>query len=190
MGAALVRGVQSKGVMACVKHFAFNQMENARFTVDITADKRTEREVFLPHFKKTIDAGAACIMSAYNSYQGKLCGHNEYLLNQVLKKEWGFDGFIMSDFVWGVKDTIEAVNGGQTMEMPNTKYFGEYLVRAVETGEVSEEVIDDAALRIVRTVLAFDDGQSKADRKKVGCREHIELALEAAREGITLIKND
>lgn len=84
MGAALVRGVQSKGVMACVKHFAFNQMENARFTVDITADKRTEREVFLPHFKKTIDAGAACIMSAYNSYQGKLCGHNEYLLNQVL----------------------------------------------------------------------------------------------------------
>lgn len=190
MGAALVRGVQKKGVMACVKHFAFNQMENARFTVDITADKRTEREVFLPHFKKAVDAGAACVMSAYNSYQGKICGHNEYLLNQILKKEWDFDGFIMSDFVWGVKDTVESVNGGQTMEMPNTKYFGENLVKAVKAGKVSESVIDDAALRIVRTVLAFTDGQSKADRRKVGCREHVELALEAAREGITLIKNN
>ncbi len=190
MGAALVRGVQSRGVMACVKHFAFNQMENARFTVDITADKRTEREVFLPHFKRVIDEGAACVMSAYNSYQGMPCGHNDYLLNQVLKKEWEFDGFVMSDFVWGIKDTAEAANGGQTLEMPNTRYFGAQLICAVEEGKVAETVINDAALRIVRTVLAFTEDMPAASARTVGCREHVQLALDAAREGITLLKNE
>lgn len=189
MGAALVRGVQNQGVMACVKHFAFNSMENARFTVDITMDKRTEREVFLPHFKKTIDAGAASVMSAYNTYQGTMCGHNSYLLNEVLKKEWQFDGFVMSDFVWGVKDTVAAANGGQNIEMPNTKFFGNNLVAAVKSGEVKESVIDDAALRIIRTILAFTDEAQEVNQSVIGCREHVQLALDAAREGITLIKN-
>lgn len=189
MGAALTRGVQSRSVIACVKHFAFNQMENARFTVNITADKRTEREVFLPHFKKVIDEGAACVMTAYNSYEGAPCGHNDYLLNQVLKKEWGFDGFVMSDFVWGIKDTEAAANGGQTLEMPNTKYFGDLLIAAVKEGKVKENVIDDAAERIVRTVLSFTDGAPSVNQRVVGNKEHVQLALEAAREGITLLKN-
>lgn len=189
MGAALVRGIQKKGVIACVKHFAFNQMENARFKVNVDCTKRTEREVFLPHFKKCIDQGAGAVMSSYNFYKGTMCGHNGYLLNQVLKEEWGFDGFIMSDFVWGVKDTAEAANGGQTMEMCVTKYFGQNLVNAVKEGLVDEDRIDDAALRIVRTLLAFEDKKEHVRPSVIGCRNHTRLALESAREGITLIKN-
>lgn len=189
MGAAFTRGVQKHGVMACVKHYAFNQMENARFKVNIECSKRTEREVFLPHFKKCIDAGAASVMSAYNLYKGVMCGHNGYLLNQVLKEEWDFDGFIMSDFMWGVKDTVEAANGGQNIEMCVTNYFGENLINAVREGKVEECVIDDAALRIVRTVLAFSDQRERVSLETAGCRAHRDLALKSAREGITLIKN-
>lgn len=189
MGAALVRGIQKKGVIACVKHFAFNQMENARFKVNVDCSKRTEREVFLPHFKKCIDQGAAAVMSSYNLYKGTMCGHNGYLLNQVLKEEWDFDGFVMSDFVWGVKDTAEAANGGQTMEMCVTKYFGQNLVNAVKAGLVDEGRINDAALRIIRTLLAFEDNREKVRPNVIGCRKHTRLALESAREGITLIKN-
>ena len=189
MGAALVRGVQKHGVMACIKHFAFNQMENARFKVNIDCSKRTEREIFLPHFKKCVDAGAASVMSAYNLYKGTMCGHNDYLLNQVLKEEWEFDGFTMSDFVWGVKDTVEAINGGQNMEMCVTKYFGENLVKAVRDGLVDEKKIDDAVLRIIRTILAFNSVRENVNMRQVGCKEHIMLALESARKGITLIKN-
>ena len=189
MGAALVRGIQKKGVIACVKHFAFNQMENARFKVNVDCTRRTEREVFLPHFKKCIDQGAGAVMSSYNLYKGVMCGHNGYLLDQVLKDEWGFDGFVMSDFVWGVKDTAAAANGGQTMEMCVTKYFGQNLVNAVKEGLVDASRINDAALRIVRTLLAFEDKKEHVRPNVIGCKKHTMLALESAREGITLIKN-
>ncbi len=189
MGAALVKGVQSEDVMACVKHFAFNDMENARFKVSVTCDQRTEQEVYLPHFKDCIDAGAASIMSSYNRYNGVQCGHHKYLLSQVLKKEWGFDGFVMSDFCWGVLDTVEAANGGQDMEMLWTKYFGKHLVQAVKDGFVPESRIDDAATRIVRTILAFDEGHKEYDMSVVGSKEHIALAKRAAEEAITLVKN-
>lgn len=190
MGAALVRGVQDEDVMACVKHFAFNQMENARFKVSVYADKRTEREVFLPHFKDCVDAGAAAIMSSYNLYNKIKCGHHKYLLGTVLKDEWDFDGFVMSDFIYGVNDTVEAANGGQDMEMCITQYFGSKLVKAVQDGFVPESKIDEAALRIVRTILAFDRGHKEYDMSVVGCKEHIALAKRAAEESITLIKNN
>lgn len=190
MGAALVRGVQDEDVMACVKHYAFNDMENARFKCSVTCDQRTEKEVFLPHFKDCVDAGAASIMSSYNRYNGVQCGHHNYLLNQVLKKEWDFDGFVMSDFCWGVLDTVEAANGGQDMEMLWTQYFGDRLVKAVQDGFVPEEKIDEAALRIVRTILAFDKDHKEYDMSVVGCKEHIAVAKEVAEKGITLVKNN
>lgn len=190
MGAALVRGVQDEDIMACVKHFAFNNMENARFKVSVTCDQRTEQEVLLPHFKDCIDAGAASVMSSYNRYQGVHCGHNKYLLTQVLKNEWDFDGFVMSDFCWGVRDTVEAANGGQDMEMLWTKEFGLRLIQAVKDGFVPESSINDATLRIIRTILAFDEGHKEYGEEVIGCAEHIALALQAARESITLLKNE
>lgn len=190
MGAALVRGVQEEGVIACIKHFAFNQMENSRFKVSINCSKRTEREIFLPHFKRCIDEGAACVMSSYNLYKGTYCGHNDYLLNQVLKKEWDFDGFVMSDFVWGIRDTVEAANGGQDMEMCCTKYYGKNLVDEVKNGNVPEAEINEAALRIIRTLIAFNECHDEVSTSVIGCADHIQLALQSAREGITLLKND
>lgn len=191
MGKALIMGVQEENVLACVKHYAFNQMEVSRFKVSVDCDKRTEREVFLPHFKKCVDAGAASVMSSYNLYQGVKCGHHNYLLNEVLKKEWDFDGFIMSDFGFGVTDTVEAVNGGQNMEMCGTVFFGNKLVEAVREGKVPEKNIDDSALRIVRTLLAFEDAYDKEyDCSTLACKKHIDLALKSAREGITLIQNE
>ncbi len=190
MGSALVRGVQGEDVIACVKHYAFNQMENSRFKVSVECDKRTEREVYLAHFKDCIDAGAASVMSSYNLYKGTHCGHHNYLLNEVLKDEWDFDGFVMSDFYWGVKDTVEAANGGQDIEMAHTLYFGDKLLQAVKDGLVPEEKINDAAFRIIRTLLAFTSQYDKeGDTSVLACKEHISLALESARKGITLIKN-
>jgi beta-glucosidase len=190
MGSALVRGVQDEDVIACVKHYAFNQMENSRFKVSVECDRRTEREVYLAHFKDCIDAGAASVMSSYNLYEGTHCGHHNYLLNEVLKKEWDFDGFVMSDFYWGVKDTVEAANGGQNIEMAHTLYFGQKLVQAVKDGLVAEEKINDSALRIIRTLLAFTSQyETKGDTSVLACKQHISLALESAREGITLLQN-
>lgn len=193
MGAALTRGVQSENVIACVKHYAFNQMEISRFKVSVECDKRTEREVFLPHFKEVIDAGAASVMSSYNLFQGVHCGHHHYLLDQVLKKEWDFDGFVMSDFLWGVTDTVEAANGGQDMEMCATQFYGSKLVQAVKDGFVSEEKINDAAERIIRTLISVEDAYKHSlkqyDASIIGSKDHIQLALQSAREGITLIKN-
>ena len=193
MGAALTRGVQAENVIACVKHFAFNSMEISRFKVSVDCTRRTEREVYLSHFKDCIDAGAASVMSAYNRYQGIYCGHHAYLLRKVLKEEWDFDGFVMSDFIHGVKDTVEAANGGQDMEMCWTHYFGEKLVEAVRAGSVPEARIDDAAVRIVRTLLAFQTARSEAKpygAEVLGCDEHIRLSHKAAVEGITLLKNE
>ena len=190
MGAALVRGAQDEDVIACVKHYAFNSMENARFRVDISCDARTEQEVFLPHFKDCIDAGAACVMTSYNRYKGVCAGHNRYLLRQVLKKEWDFDGFVMSDFNYGLLDTVEAANGGQDMEMLMTHFYGDNLVKAVKNGFVKEEVVDEASLRILRTLLAFEDGHKEYDRSVIGCQEHIDLSKRCAEEGITLLKNN
>ena len=196
MGAAFVRGIQEKGVVACVKHFAFNSMENSRFKVSVQCSKRTEREVFLPHFKKCIEAGAGAVMSAYNSYDGIPCGHHDYLLDQVLKKEWKFDGFVMNDFLWGIKDTVEAVNGGMDMEMPATQFFGEKLLSAVRAGMVEERRIEEAALRTIRTLLAHRDriheemARKTAEDVEPDWKRHASLALQCAREGITLLKNE
>lgn len=191
MGSALVRGVQEENVIACIKHFAFNSIENSRFKVNVSCDSRTEKEIYLNHFKKCIDAGAGAVMTSYNKYKNVFCGHNDYLLNKILKEEWDFDGLVMSDFNWGVRDTIEAANGGQNIEMCNVRYFGEHLIDAVRKGKVPEGRIDDAAIRIVRTLLVFCEADNKEYPEQIcGCSEHIALALQSAREGITLIQNE
>lgn len=191
MGSAMIRGVQKENVIPCIKHFAFNSMENSRFTVNIECDKRTEREVFLAHFKECIDNGAASVMTSYNLYKGQHCGQNEYLIRDVLKDEWGFDGFTMTDFIWGIKDTATAANSGQDLEMCNTYYYDKKLVNAVKEGIVPEENIDEAAIRIVRTLLAYTTDNKKVyPMELIGCKEHISLALESAQKGITLLKNE
>jgi len=179
MGEALVKGVQ-RHMMACAKHYACNSIEEARFFVDVKADERTLREVYLPHFKRTVDAGVA-----------SFCGHNEVLLKKILKDEWGFDGFVISDFMLGVRSAA-AARAGLDIEMPFTWRFGKRLLKAVNSGKVPESDVDEAVTRILRKKAEFAK-VGEPDRygeDKVVCDEHVALALESARKSITLLKNE
>jgi len=191
MAVAMIKGVQ-KHVMACAKHFACNSIEEARFFVDVKVDERTLREIYLRHFEKCVQAGVASVMSAYNKVNGYYCGHNRHLLRDILKEEWGFDGFVMSDFIWGVRDGVAGVNGGLDIEMPSSWRYGRRLRKAVERGDVNEEVIDEAVTRILGQKARFARIGDPAgyDREKVASNEHAFLALEVAQKGIVLLKND
>jgi beta-glucosidase len=192
MGVALMQGVQAHGVMACAKHFAVNNIENSRFYVDVEIDERPLREVYLPHFEKCVAAGLASVMSAYNRLRGEYCGQNEYLLTQILRREWGFDGFVSSDWVWGIHETDAAIAAGMDLEMPRAKHYGRRLVEAVRSGRVPEAAVDRSALAVLRRKLAYASRPDTLtyDRRWTACREHVELAREAAEKSFVLLKNE
>ena len=193
MGSALLRGVQKHKIMACAKHYAVNNQETTRMTINVTVDERTLREVFLPHFKKCIDAGLASIMAAYNSVNGIPCGHHTHLLRDILKGDWNFKGFVISDWFLCVRNGKEAILGGMDIEMPwEMQMDGNNMKKLVEKGEIPSKFIDEAVLRILRTKMQFS--HPKGDEKNYpaelsACEEHIQLALEAARKGIVLLEN-
>ncbi len=191
LAAALTRGVQ-RHVMACAKHFALNSMENARFKVDVTIDPRALHEVYLPHFRRVVEEGVASVMSAYNSVNGEWCGQNSELLTGVLKSRWGFEGFVVTDFIFGMRDAKKAALAGQDVEMPFGLLFFRDLQGLVERGEVPLERVDDAALRILRQQVRFGQGRDSHDYDPdvVGCEAHRKLAREAAQKSIVLLKND
>ncbi|HIL81863.1 MAG TPA: glycosyl hydrolase [Myxococcales bacterium] len=190
MGAALTRGVQRHNVVATPKHFAANSMENARFHIDVRMDERTLREVYLPHFKRCIDAGAGAVMSAYNRLNGAYCGHNHDLLTRILKDEWAFDGFVYSDFILGCRG-VDALAAGLDVEAPDTFRFGEPLAEGVRTGAVSSERLDDAVRRVLRSllrVLTAPDPESYPP-EVIACTAHVALAREAAEKSVVLLQN-
>jgi len=193
MGAALVRGVQKHGVMACAKHYATNSIENSRFKVSVQIDERTLREVYLPHFKKCVKEGVASIMTAYNKVNGIWCGHHTHLIRDILKNDWGFRGFVISDFGLGIRDGKEAILGGMDIEMPfKWKMHPKKIVKLVKRGEIPIELIDEAVLRILRQKIKFSNigNPDFYKKEKVACKEHVELALEAALKSIVLLKNE
>ena len=193
MGSALVRGVQKHKIMACAKHYAVNVQETTRMVVDVTVDERTLREVFLPHFKKCVDAGVASIMAAYNLVNGIQCGHHTHLLRDILKGDWNFKGFVISDWFLCIRNGKKAILGGMDIEMPwEMQFKGKRMKRLVEKGEIPLHNIDEAVLRILRTKIGFAHPQE--DEKNypaalAACEEHIQLALEAARKSIVLLEN-
>ncbi len=189
MGAALVRGSQ-RHVMACVKHFACNSMENARFKVDVRIDEADLRDLYLPHFRRCVDAGVAAVMSAYNKVNGAWCGHHRHLLTEILRHEWRFTGIVMSDFVLGVRGA-DAVAAGMDLEMPSRLRF-RGLARALSAGRVTAAQLDEAVRRSLRTQLAFADrGEPERYRRDaVASPAHRLLARVAAERSIVLLKND
>ena len=192
MGSALMSGVQKHNVMACIKHYALNNQENARFKINVKSDERVLREVYLAHFKECINNGAASVMGAYNKFRGDHCCENSHLLRKVLKEDWEFKGFTISDFVMGIKSTEKAANGGLDIEMPSTSFYGENLLNAVREGLVLEEVIDESAFRVARTILKFEtapDPISTYPEYLIGNADHISLALEAAEKSMVLMQN-
>jgi beta-glucosidase len=192
MGAALATGLQTHNVVATVKHFALNSMENARFTVNVICDGQTMREVYLPHFKRVIDAGCLSVMSAYNQWNGEYCGQHRELLTDILRREWGFEGFVHSDWVFGLRH-VYAAPAGLDVENPEPIIFGPNLVAAAQTGAVAPEVIDTACRRILTAqyrLACAQDPFEVYDESLVASAEHRALAREAATKAAVLLKNE
>ena len=191
-GVALTESVQEHNVIACPKHYALNSIENARFSVNIECDERTLREVYLPHFKKNIEAGAASIMGAYNRFRGDYCCESDHLLNKILRDEWGFEGFTSSDFLFGIRNTKKAIEAGMDLEMPMPIYYYKPLLNGIESGEIAEETLDTAVMRVLKTIIVFENTPEKMKYTKslVAHKEHIELAKEVAEKSMVLIKNE
>jgi beta-glucosidase len=191
MGAALARGAQ-RHVLACVKHYACNSMENARFWVDVRVDERVLHEIYLPHFRAVVEAGVASVMSAYNSVNGEWCGQNRVLLTDILRDEWGFAGFVVSDFIWGLRDPVASLAAGLDVEMPFAQQRARALPAALGSDAASWSDVDRSVLRILATQLRFaarlpDDPPPP---EVVLSEEHRALAREVAARSMVLLRNE
>ncbi len=191
-----VLGVQEQDVAACVKHYAINNQETNRGTIDVLADERTIREMYLPVFEGAVKEGKALsVMSAYNKFRGEYLSENDYMLNQVLRKDWGFSGLVMSD--WGaVHSTVPSALGGLDIEMGteinnyNKWYYANPLLEAVKTGQLAEEILNEHVENILRVMMEINmlDGERKAG--SINTPEHRQVAYDVAVESIVLLKND
>ncbi|MDO4756135.1 MAG: glycoside hydrolase family 3 protein, partial [Parabacteroides sp.] len=197
-----IQGVQSNGVAACVKHFALNNHEANRYQVEMKVDDRTLYEIYLPAFKAAVqEAGAWAIMGAYGKYKGQHCCHNQYLLNDILKGEWGFDGVVISDW-GGVHDTPQAITNGLDMEFgswtdglssgPSNVYHKYFLsnpyLKLINEGKVGTKELDDKVRRILRMVYRTTMNPNRP-YGSFGTKEHAMAGLKIAQEGIVLLQN-
>lgn len=192
MGIALMRGVQSQHVLVCAKHFAVNSIENSRFYLDVSIDEQTLHEIYLPHFRMLVDAGVDSLMSAYNQINGEYCGHSKHLLHDILREQWGFRGFVSSDWLWGIYDTAKPANAGMDIEMPRAHFYGRQLRKAVQRGDVTAENIDASVGRILTAKLRWlaQLPQEKPDPAVIACNAHRELARRSAEQSMVLLGNN
>lgn len=186
-----ILGMQSEGVIANVKHYAANNQETNRFTVDEQIDERTLREIYLPAFEASVkQAHVASLMCAYPRVNGTYCCENDLLLNQILKKEWGFDGFVTSDF-GAVHSTVASAAAGLDLEMPTGKFFNDDdLKSAVQSGQVSISVIDDKLVRRFRAMMRLGIFDHPPSPKPIPAEKNGAIARQLAEEGMVLLKNE
>ncbi|MDR0910528.1 MAG: glycoside hydrolase family 3 C-terminal domain-containing protein [Spirochaetaceae bacterium] len=190
-GATLTKAVQDDGMIACPKHYAVNSIEDLRFYVDVHCDDRTLHEVYLPHFKKCIDAGALSIMAAYNRYEEEYCCQNKKLLTDILRDDWGFDGFTMSDFIWGCHDTAGCLRAGLDVEMVFTNHYSASKIKkCLKKGSLNMEHIDRAVDNILGVLIRQTPKLRSHSLEEVGSKKHRELAQEVARKGMVLLENN
>ena len=194
MAVNYIRAVQSHDVAACVKHFAGNNQEWERGSINVEMDERTLREIYLPAFRAAVQEGGVwSIMGAYNKFRGQHCCHNDYLLNQILKGEWGFQGLVVSDW-GGVHDTREAALFGLDLEMGTNRAYDEfYLARpyadGVQKGDYPMSILDDKARRNLRQIIATHTLEGRP-AGAINTKEHQQTARRIAEEGIVLLKNE
>ena len=185
-----IEGIQSQGTIANVKHYAANNQESNRSRVNVIVDERTLREIYLPAFEASVkEANVASLMGAYNKVNGAYCCENPVLLDQILKKDWGFKGFVTSDF-GAVHSTAPSALAGLDLEMPTGKFFGSNLETAVESGRVPMSVIDDKLVRRFRTMMEYGLFDTTPAFKSVPASEDGMKAEHFAEEGMVLLKND
>ncbi|MBO6566467.1 MAG: glycoside hydrolase family 3 C-terminal domain-containing protein [Pseudomonadales bacterium] len=192
LSVAFVSGAQNH-VLTSPKHFALNNLELTRFEMSSNVDVRTLHEVYLPHFKRCVVEGAAAsVMSAYNKMNGVYCGEHPELLTDILRDDWGFSGFVESDWFLGTRSTAPAINAGMDIEMPAPyRYSDEKLEEALANGEIDEEVITRNASRALYQKVAYNLAVPvEVDESIVECEAHIELAREVAEKSFVLLKNE
>jgi beta-glucosidase len=189
----LVKGIQSNGTISCIKHFAVNNQEQDRLTVDVNIDERTLREIYLPAFEAAVTEGnALAVMGAYNKFRGVHCCHNDYLLKKILKNEWDFKGIVISDW-GGTHNTPEAANNGLDIEMGTdgpceNNFMAKPLFEEVKNGNIKDSLIDEKVRRILYVTFLSKEQTDKA-KGSINTKEHRQTALKVAEEGIVLLKN-
>jgi beta-glucosidase len=193
LAVAYINGVQSQGVGATVKHYIANEEEFERYSISSEVDERTLREIYLPPFKAAVlEANTWALMASYNLLNGVATSEHPYLLRDILRVEWGWDGLVVSDWFLSVKSTAASVSAGCDLEMPGpTQWRGEKLEQAVQAGEVAEAAVDESVRRLLLLLArtgTLDDPEEEPEQA-VDLPEHRALIREAAAEGLVLLKN-
>lgn len=184
-----INGTQSQGIGTSIKHFAANNQEHRRMTIDTIIDERTLREIYLASFETAIkDAKPWTVMCAYNKINGQFCSENYKLLTEILREEWGYDGFVVSD--WGaVNDRDKGLQAGLELQMPYDGGKGNsIIVEAIKNGDLKESVLDKAVERLLNII--FEGAKNKDENAMVDKEKHHELAEKIAGECIVLLKNE
>jgi beta-glucosidase len=189
MGAALISGIQSRGVGTSLKHFAANNQERSRFYNNSVVDERALREIYLAPFERALKAAPWTVMCSYNKINGVQASTNKYLLTEILRGEWGFTGLVMSD--WGaVAGRVQGVEAGLDLEMPFSGYLNEkQIVKAVKKGLLQAELADKAALRVIELILKSQSTLEAHPNFHCDMDAHHALARRAAAESTVLLKN-
>ncbi len=185
------KGVQDEGTAVCIKHFAVNNQETNRGSVDAQLDERTLREIYLKPFERAVrEGGAMSVMPAYNKVNGDYCSENEHLLNEILRGEWGFKGFTVSDW-GGTHSTMGAMLHGLNVQMTGSNYLGQPVIDSIKAGKLTEEMVDEKVRQILRVRFAIDPVPADvANQVMTSQPESQAIALEVARRSIVLLKNE
>lgn len=191
MAASYIRGIQKNGVSACPKHFAANSQELRRMASDSVMDERTLREIYLTGFEIAVkEGGAKSIMSSYNRINGVYANENHHLLQEILRDEWGFDGFVVSDW-GGSNDHVEGVRAGSHLEMPTTGGDSDLeLIEAVKSGRLSQELLDQRVDELLDVILSTTAAVKPLEGKPFDVEKHHAMAAKASEQSIVLLKNE
>ena len=184
------KGVQDKGTAVCIKHFAVNNQETNRGSVDAQVDERTLREIYLKPFESAVvEGGAMSVMPAYNKVNGDYCSENEHLLNEILRGEWGFKGFTVSDW-GGTHSTMGAMLHGLNVQMTGSNYLGQPVIDSIATGALTEALVDEKVKQILRVRYAIEAiPDDVANTVMTSQPESQQIAKQVAEKSIVLLKN-
>ena len=185
------KGVQDEGTAVCIKHFAVNNQETNRGSVDVKIDERTLREIYLKPFERAIiEGGAMSVMPAYNKVNGNYCSENEHLLNEILRGEWGFKGMTVSDW-GGTHSTMGAMLHGLNVQMTGSNYLGQPVIDSIATGALTEDLVDEKVRQILRVRYAIEPVPADVANKVMTSQpESQRIAREVAEKSIVLLKNE